>query len=184
MKAAPLQLLQLMFKRVNVELDEEHAPGQPVNPLTEAFVFDGVNIATEFGIGEIDANHDRGRLYMTTLRVVIDNKPPDTARKPKFCPYVVDIDVAGVILLSSGAEKLGPPEDLVSVNGASLLWSAVREQVSTLTARMPAGPVTLPTVNFHHLRQQPPAEPSTNGATASKQDTRKRTSRAAKAIAK
>lgn len=181
MRAAPLQLLQLMFKRVRVELDEAHALDRPVDPVTEAFVFDGVNITTEFGISGIDANHERGHLYMTTLRVLIDNQPTDTAGDPKFCPYIVDVEVAGVILLTDRARNLGTPEDLVSVNGASLLWAAVREQVLNLTARMPAGPVTLPTVNFLDLRSTPAAAgPSADEAAAPKPPARKRTARAAK----
>ena len=49
------------------------------------------------------------------------------------------------------------------VNGAGLLWSAIREQVLNLTSRMRAGPVMLPTVHFHDLKstaQQPP-QPAT-----------------------
>ena len=34
----------------------------------------------------------------------------------KFSPYLIDIETAGVILLPKGAEKLGPPADLVTVN--------------------------------------------------------------------
>ena len=56
-------------------------------------------------------------------------------------------------MLSRGAEKLGSAHDLVTVNGAALLWSAIREQLLTLTSRMPAGPVMLPTVHFHDLKQ-------------------------------
>lgn len=58
-----------------------------------------------------------------------------------------------MIRVAPGAAVLGDVEDLAVVNGTSLLWSAIREQVSTLTARMPAGMVTLPTVNFQDLRK-------------------------------
>jgi hypothetical protein len=61
-----------------------------------------------------------------------------------------------VVLLPNGAEKLGLPRDLVTVNGAALLWSAIREQLLTLTSRMPVGPVMLPTVHFHDLKQGTP----------------------------
>lgn len=42
MKASPIQLLQLMFKHVKVELDPEHLPAEVPNPLTSVFTFDGV----------------------------------------------------------------------------------------------------------------------------------------------
>ena len=49
---------------------------------------------------------------------------------------------------------MADPEDLAAVNGASMLWSAVREQVLTITSRMRAGPVVLPSVHFHDLKKQ------------------------------
>ena len=154
MKPSPIQLLQLFFKHVRVEIDPEHILPEPPNPLTSVFVFDGISIQTEFGIGEIDPDHERGRMFLTTLRVIVDNKSLPKAKEQKFSPYRIDVAVDGVLAISKGAEKLAPPESLAAVNGASLLWSAVREQVLSLTARMPAGSVMLPTVHFHDLKQK------------------------------
>lgn len=51
----------------------------------------------------------------------------------------------GVFLVPKSAEQQPEDaEDLAVVNGASMLWSAVREQVSMLTSRMRAGPVVRP----------------------------------------
>ncbi|WP_138677272.1 hypothetical protein [Candidatus Accumulibacter phosphatis] len=148
-------MLQMMFRKVSVELDERHAPPEPPNPFTSIFVFDGVEINTECGIGELDPAHERGRLYMVTLRVLIDNQPKEEAQQGKYSPYLIDVDARGVVIVPKAAEQLAPPEDLAMVNGASLLWSAVREQVLSLTSRMLAGPVMLPTMNFHDLRKGP-----------------------------
>lgn len=153
MMPSPIQLLQLTFKSVHVEIDPRHAPAEPSNPMTTVFVFDGVSITTEVGLGEIDMAHERGPMYVVSLRLLIDNQPSADEPDRKFSPYLIDIETAGVILLPKGAEKLGPPADLVTVNGAALLWSAIREQLLTLTSRMPAGPVMLPTVHFHDLKQ-------------------------------
>lgn len=153
MMPSPIQLLQLNFKRVHVEIDPERAPAEALNPLTTVFVFDGVSITTEVGLGEIDLAHERGAMYLVTLRLMVDNQPSADEPDRKFSPYRIDMEAAGVVLLPQGAEKLGPPADLVTVNGAALLWSALREQLLTLTARMPAGPVMLPTVHFHDLKQ-------------------------------
>lgn len=154
MKTAPIQLLQVAFRKVQVEVDDQHAPPEPLNPFTTIFVFDGVNISTEFGIGEAEPNHERGRLFVVTLRVVVDNQSANEVPERRFSPYLIDIEAKGVVVVLKGAEKLGTPEDLAAVNGASLLWSAVREQVLTVTSRMMAGPVTLPTMNFHDLKKQ------------------------------
>lgn len=69
-------------------------------------------------------------------------------------PYKIDVVAQAIVLIIKGAEKLDAPENLATVNGASLIWSAIRDQVLTLTSRMPAGPVMLPTVSFHDLRNE------------------------------
>lgn len=155
MKPSPIQLLQLMFKSVHVEIDPAHALPEPTNPISTAFVFDGIGITTEVGLAEVDLTHERGAMYLVSLRVVVNNQPAAGESESKFSPYLIDVEVAGVVLLPKGAEKLGPADDLVTVNGAALLWSAIREQLLTLTSRMPAGPVMLPTVHFHDLKQSP-----------------------------
>jgi hypothetical protein len=153
MKPSPVQLLQLMFKHVRVDLDPRHQPAEIPNPLTSVYTFDGVSLQSEVGIGEADPKHERGIVFIVELRVVIDNEPtPDTVDQ-QFAPYKIDIAVEGIILIPKGAEQLGDPEDLAAVNGTSLLWSAVREQVLTITSRMRAGPVVLPTVHFHDLKK-------------------------------
>lgn len=161
MKPSPIQLLRLNFKHVNVALDPSHLPSEIPNPLEAVFTFDGVTIHTEVGIGEAQPG-DNGQFYFLELRVIVDNQPQPDSMNQKFSPYTIDIATEGVVLVPNGAEKLGSPEDLAVVNGTSLLWSAVREQVLSLTARMRAGPVMLPTVHFHDLKKQvatPPKAP-------------------------
>lgn len=158
MMPSPIQLLQLTFKRVHVEIDPAHAPVEPPNPMTTVFVFDGVSISTEVGLGEIDLAHERGSMYLVSLRLLVDNEASAEEPDRKFSPYRIDIEAAGVILLPRGAEALGPAVDLVTVNGAALLWSAIREQLLNLSSRMPAGPVMLPTVYFHDLKKAVPQQ--------------------------
>ena len=159
MTPSPIQLLRLTFKHVNVALDPVHLPPEIPNPLEAVFTFDGVSIHTEVGIGEADPQ-DNGRLYFLELKVMVDNLIQAEAVNQKYSPYTIDIATEGVVLVPNGAEKLGPPEDLAIVNGTSLLWSAIREQVLSLTARMRAGPVMLPTVHFHDLKKQAPQQPT------------------------
>ena len=163
MKPSPIHLLQLTFKRVYVEIDQAHAPAEPPNPMTTVFIFDGVSITTEIGLAELDMAHERGPMYLVSLQLLIDNQASADEPDRKFSPYRIDIEAAGIILLPKGAEKLGSAHDLVTVNGAALLWSAIREQLLTLTSRMPTGPVMLPTMHFHDLKQ-PTTEPVVTGA--------------------
>ena len=163
MKPSPIQLLRLMFKHVKVELDPVHLPSAIPNPLEAVFTFEGVSVHTEVSLGESEPQ-DNGRLFFLELRVIVDNLTDPGAVTQKYAPYTIDIAAEGVVLVPNGAEKLGPPADLAIVNGTGLLWSAIREQVLTLTARMRAGPVMLPTVHFHDLKSG--AQPATKTAEA------------------
>ena len=153
MKPSPVQLIQLMFKHVKVELDPAHQPSELLNPLTSVFNFDGVSLQSEIGIGEAEMNHERGKLYFVELRAVVDNEPNPDSTKQNFAPYKIDVAVEGLILIPKGADSLGDAEDLAVVNGASLLWGAVREQVLTITSRMRGGPVVMPSMNFHDMKK-------------------------------
>ena len=153
MKASPVQLMQLMFKHVRVDFDPEHQAPEIINPLTSVFTFDGVSLSSEVGIGEADMNHERGRVYFVELRAVVDNVPNPKATNQRFAPYKIDVAAEGLILIPKGAEKVGDSEDLAAVNGASMLWGAIREQVTTITSRMRAGPVVMPSMNFHDLKK-------------------------------
>lgn len=154
MKPSPVQLIQQLFKHVKVELDPAHLPAEVPNPLTSVFTFDGVSLQSEVGVGEADPHHERGTMFFVELRVVVDNEPNPDVQEQKYAPYKIDVAVEGVVLIPKGAEKVGDPEDLAAVNGTSMLWSAVREQVLTVTSRMRAGPVVLPSVHFHDLRKR------------------------------
>lgn len=171
MKPSPVQLMQLMFKHVKVELDPEHQAPEQINPLTSVFTFDGVNLSSEVGIAEADMNHERGRIYFVELRLMVDNAPDPETPNQKFAPYKIDVAVEGLILIPKGAEKLGDPEDLAAVNGASMLWGAVREQITAISSRMRAGPVVMPSMNFHDLKKdkkEPEPETAARPAAAAK----------------
>lgn len=160
MKAAPIQLHQMTFRRINVEIDVDRLNSGELDEVDRHFAFDGVLIATHVGISPMDQGDAPERSFLLTLQVVIDNKVPEDGSAVKPSPYLVDVEAGAVIRVADGAEALGDIEDLVVVNGTSLLWSAIREQVCNLTARMPAGVVTLPTVHFQDLRKHKPAAAS------------------------
>lgn len=153
MKTAPIQLSQLSFRRVSVEIDAGRIPEDGSPPNDVSFDFDGVNIATHVSFSPEDESTLGGTAFFLALRVVIDNQASDETEL-RFSPYLVDIEAGAVVRALPGAEVLGDIQDLIVVNGTSLLWSAIREQVCNLTARMPAGQVMLPTVNFHDLKKQ------------------------------
>ena len=153
MRTAPIQLSQISFRRVSVELDAARIPEDGSTPKDVSLDFDGVNIATHVSFSPADESERSGTALFLALRVVIDNQA-SAEEGVRFSPYLVDIEAGALVHALPGAEALGDIEDLVVVNGTSMLWSAIREQVCNLTARMPAGQVMLPTVNFHDLKKQ------------------------------
>lgn len=159
MKTSPIQLIQLFFRTVKVEINEEHAPDEPINPLTSVFNFNGVVIENGIDVTLVDAEHKTGKLYSVFMSVNVKNAPDPEKSDQKFCPYTFCVEAQGLVVALNGSEKLAPPDELVSVNGAAILWSAIREQISAVTARMPYGAIVLPTVHFHDLRKpMPPSE--------------------------
>lgn len=154
---APVQLHQLSFRRVSVEVDPGRFDKGELDETTKGFDFEGVVIGTHVGFSPMAPDSELpGLNFLLTLRVKIDNKGPsdDSAWRPSI--YLVDIEVGAIIRVADGAEKFGDIEDLVAVNGASMLWAAIREQVCNLTARMSLGVATLPTVHFQDLRKHRP----------------------------
>lgn len=167
MRTAPIQLSQISFRRVSVELDAARIPEDGSTPTDVSFDLDRVKIATHVSFSPADESEGPGTAFFLALRVVIDNQATDESDL-RFSPYLVDIEAGAVVRALPGAEVLGDIQDIIVVNGTSLLWSAIREQVCTLTARMPAGQIMLPTVNFHDLRQQKRGEEAQGKAPAAK----------------
>jgi preprotein translocase subunit SecB len=151
MKVSPVQLLQLYFEKVSIDTSPEHVPETLSNPLTEPFSFEDVTLNTEVGIAELGAE-DGARHYRVSVQLSVLNARDESNLKQRFCPYVINIRSVGLVRVAPGAEKLASPRDLAAVNGAALVWSALREQVASVTSRMPVGAVLLPTVNFLDLR--------------------------------
>jgi hypothetical protein len=92
--------------------------------------------------------------------LIVDNEGREDAEKRVLSPYLIDVRAAALVRIPPGAERLGLPRDLAAVNGASMIWSAFREQLANLTSRMPRGPAMLPTVHFHDLKTVAEAEPA------------------------
>lgn len=149
MRIAPLQLGEVSFRRVSVELDVSRLPEDGSTPGN--LRCDGVAIATSVNFSQLDDSDEGEHRFFVVLRVVIDNAPTDEA-DVRYSPYLVDIEAGAVVRTLPGADALGDIEDLVVVNGASMLWSAIREQVCNLTGRM-VGTMMLPTVNFLDLKR-------------------------------
>lgn len=151
MKLAPIQLVSLSFRRVSIELDIKRFSDSNAPAQESPFDFENVLIATHVGFAPMEGEASPRPRFLLTLHVVVDNAQADDPEHARS-PYLLDIEAGAVVEVAPGAEALEHIEDVAVVNGTSLLWSAIREQVSTLTCRMPAGLAMLPTVHFLDLK--------------------------------
>lgn len=156
MKPSPVQLLRIWFQKVSVELDEHHAPPEPASVATDVFSFEGVTMKTSVGIAEMEGSTSGAHVYQITSELIVDNKKNKASKHQRFCPYLLGIKTVGVVRVPADASKLAPVRDLALVNGAALMWAAMREQLATVTSRMPAGQILLPSVHFQDLRSDAP----------------------------
>ena len=69
---------------------------------------------------------------------------------PEPAPYALHFTAIGLFRVDESFEH-DDLERLIRVNGASVLYSAMREFVALFTSRAPWGAVKLPTINFRLL---------------------------------
>lgn len=136
MRPSPIQLMHVVYTRVNVS-----ASGLDISESVIGFDFQGVRIKANVRCGLKEGQEADPRDFLVTLGIVLENK------EGKPTPYNIDVSLLGVfkVLPSLAPEKR---EDLVTVNGASILYGAIRETVLSLTSRFKPGPLTLPGMNF------------------------------------
>lgn len=145
MRPSPIQLMHVVYKRVAVS--ENLAAAQKLSGL--GFDFEGVKVEAKLGTATKEGQNKDPRDFLIDLEISIDNK------EGKPTPYMVDVGVVGIfnVLPSLPAERR---RDLITVNGASILYGVVRELVLSLTSRFLAGPLTLPGMNFQdHVEDGP-----------------------------
>lgn len=143
MQFSPVQPRSIIYRRVHVApvLDEKG----DLDPQLKAPGFDwsGVKVAVETGMGVQES--DDPTEFMASLRLTVSNE------EGKKCPYEVDVQLVALLELS---KKLASErrEELATVNGLAIVYSAMRELVVNLTSRMEYGALVLPGVNFQdHL---------------------------------
>ena len=138
MRASVIQLKRLFFERIQVESTEGVGAGEAVD-----FDFEGMAFRVSLKVGEAmpEGDESDSRSFVIALGVALDPE------EEKSVPYKIDISAVGFIEMAQQVEK-EKRRDLALVNGASLVYGAIRELVTTLTARCVAGPLVLPTADF------------------------------------
>ena len=153
MQPSPIQLKYMQYLGIKVLTREFTATK---GESAQDFNFEGVTIGERVGIVVMGDKEDP-RMFAIRLHITIANEEGKTA------PYDVDVEVAGSFSISDKIPKENR-EELVLVNGCSMLYSAIRDQIMTLSARFHHGVMILPTVNF--LDKVKPKESSDTSAKA------------------
>ena len=152
MQLSPLQLLEYTFDGVSVipvegyEADPAFAPGLVFFPGKLA-------MSADTGLALLDEKEKYSDFGVKlTLRV----GPKEDAQ----APYNIQVSVRGIVRMHLTQVDGQAEERRVRalVNGASLLYGAVRDMVSTITSRSAHGPLLLPSLNFQDLASHKPDE--------------------------
>lgn len=142
---SPLQLLEYVFDGVSVK----PVKGYKVvsgNSVERKFSPENLRISAEVGI-DLLAEEPKYSDYGVSLALKVGPKSDELA------PYEVHVTVKGLVRMHLvQADGQGEERRVRAlVNGVSLLYGAVRDQVMTITSRSVHGPFLLPSVSFADL---------------------------------
>ncbi len=140
---SPMQLRHYHFLRVEVAARESLLDDLDNSQQAPNVDFEGIPLEPEVSLFSSEDDGEHGP-YM--LRLALKYDPPQGST----FPYRFDVALAGIIEVTA-PDKLDDCKRLTVINGASMLYSAAREMLLTLTSRHLYGPMLLPTLNFQHL---------------------------------
>lgn len=131
MKPSLLSLLSLTFLGIRLDINAKF------EGKADEFDFDGAMLRWKVRHGKRDGNKG--------WWVGVEFATQEGDEKP--CPYLIDMKAVALFEVSEQvpAEE---QEKFVYENGASLVYGAIREMVSTVSARSAYGSLMLPTASF------------------------------------
>lgn len=148
MRPSPVRLKHYQLSRLSIEPVEGFSADFTDNEPYPAFRNADFNI--EVRVSESD--NSSPAIFMVDLN--LSAKPKDG----HSFPYQFVLAAKGVVGFH-GDDEPNTRRELVAVNGASMLYSALREVLLSLSFRFPNGPVLLPSANFIDLRGNLNSEP-------------------------
>ncbi len=123
----PLELKKYFFPFVQVAADAEYEPSsQKVSP--------------HFEVRTTVKHDEENGIYQVALEIIAEPEDEDSR-----IPYSIRLITVGLFTVD---ENFPDREKLLKVTGASLLYSAAREFIITVTSRGPWPQVILPTRSF------------------------------------
>lgn len=156
MQLSPLQLLEYSFDGVSV-LPVEGYTADPAFAPGLVFFPGKLAMSADTGLALLDQQEKYSDFG---VKLSLHVGPKDDAQ----VPYIIQISVRGVVRMHLTKADGQAEERRVRalVNGASLLYGAVREMVSNITSRSTHGSFLLPSLSFQDLANRMPDEVSTS----------------------
>lgn len=137
LSASPLQLKQLFFARIHVEA--ESGDKFPDGVWAPEFDFSGVRFGHHIEVTPAQKLENDRFQYVVAVVFQVFNEDDEA----KACPYMLDIEARALFEMRAMDDE-ERRDNLVRVNGASMVIGAIREQVTLLTSRSIYGPLTIP----------------------------------------
>jgi hypothetical protein len=142
MNHSALQLEHYELGSLHIEpVDGYVATGETKYPS-----FTNANFESSVEFGQAERGDDTPN-YLWGIKLRLQAEPKEDAA----FPYRFNITIVGFLNGERLLEDKHSRQDLVLVNGTSLLYGAIRDEVLRLTSRMRHGPLLLPTSSFHGL---------------------------------
>lgn len=131
--APPLELKKYFFPFVQVTADDEYEPSEK-------------EITPNFEVKTSLEHDEANQVYQVVIEIVVE--PEDEESK---IPYSIHLIAVGLFFVNA---DFPDPEKLLRITGASMLYSAAREFIITVTSRGPWPHVIIPTISFLSDKKQ------------------------------
>ncbi len=155
MKRSPLQLVHSHFSALSlvaIDLDPESEEGEQLYPdVPEDVLETTIELGLPTSAGA-DPSH-----FLVKIGVMTRNE------LPKGFPYRLATQIEGVFVIDDDSD-IDVRKRLVVINGGSMLFGIVREQVLALSLRHKNGPLLLPSLDFRGLGPAADERPSKSAA--------------------
>lgn len=131
----PFEVENYFFPHIEVSADANFDSKAPLIPPA-------------FDVKASVTKDEQSGVYQVALEIRLE---PESDEKRQ--PYSLKLIGIGLFRF---VKSVPDPEKLLRINGASIIYSAAREFVLTVTARGPWGAIMLPTCSFHEETKKEP----------------------------
>lgn len=123
-----ISLTRSFFTKFQIDANEGYKPSETSN----------LEITSEYKVELFEHKENKNQFQVIFTLNKIEAKAP--------LPYTIHVQMVG--LFEADAEFINQKPRILEVNGGSILYSSIREQVLTFTGRSVYGSFTLPTIDL------------------------------------